>query len=66
MEKAVFQATVSLNIKDSVAETSLFLWERRGKLKQAARIAFSTSKFFLTASSHIEGFRNVILRDVMS
>jgi len=36
--KAVFQVTVSLNIrKDNVAETlPPFPWERMGKLKQAA------------------------------
>ena len=63
MEKAVFQVMVCLNIrKDSVAETSPFPWE----LKQAARIAPSTSKFFLTAGSRIEEFRNVILRYVTS
>jgi len=68
MEKAVFQVTVSLNIrKDSVAET---LPPSHGnaevKLKQAARIAWSTSKFFLTAGSSIEEFQNVILLYVTS
>jgi len=54
---------VSLNIrKDSVAET---LPSSCGKLKQAARIAWSTSKI-LTAGSRIEEFRNAILRYVTS
>ena len=60
MDKAVFQVTVSFNIrKDSVAEALPFPWEWRGKLKQAARIAPSTSKFSTACSwQPIHALRN--------
>ena len=66
MEKAVFQVTVSLNIrKDSVAET---LPPSRGNAEGRSnkQLELPGRQFFLTTGSRIEEFRNVILRYVTS
>ena len=66
MEKAVFQVTVSLNIrKGSVAET---LPPTRGNAEGSSNKQLELPgqhKFFLTAGSCIEEFGNVILLYVM-